>query len=175
MPAILRLPLRSSHLVEREHRVIAGMIGIVAGWPVDDLSTFSQREIVRNRDRLVMGDHPAVLGLRRRRPRPHARPGAGPHEVNRSVTAEVVMMSARRETLFMRTPTQLGGLQAFGDKALDRPGIHELAAWLGKASALGIALRDVDALDAHALPQLPPCFARARLGVRAVEIARRGE
>ena len=38
-------------------------------------------------------------------------------------------------------------------EALDRPGVDELAARLGVAGALGVALGDVDALDADALHQ----------------------
>jgi len=44
------------HLVQRQHGVIAGVIGIVAGRPVDHLAAPPQREIIGDRNRLVVGD-----------------------------------------------------------------------------------------------------------------------
>ena len=71
--------------------------------------------------------------------------------------------AVRRHLLFVRAPAQLRGLQAFGAKALDRPGIDEHAARLRIARALGVALGDVDAFDAGTLHQPRPVLARLRL------------
>ena len=142
---------RAGHLVQRQHRVVAGVVGVVAGRPVDDLAALAQREVVGDRDRLVVGDQEAVLGLRGRGPGAHARAGARALEVDRGVAAEVVPVAAGRHGLLVRAPAELGGLQALGDEALDRPGVDEDAARLGLAGALGVALGDVDALDADAL------------------------
>ena len=56
------------------------------------------------------------------------------------------------------------GLQTFGAEALDRPGVDEHAARLRVARPLGVALGDVDALDADALHQPGPLLAGLRLG-----------
>ena len=156
VPGLLRLPLRARHLVQREHGVVAGVIGVVAGRPVDHLAALAHREVVGDRDRLVVGHQEAVLGLRRGRPRAHPRAGARPLEVDRGVAAEVVAGAARRQRLFMRAPAELGRLHALRDEAFDRPGVDELARRLGVARALGVALGDVDALDAGALHQARP-------------------
>ena len=89
------LPGRAGHLVQRQHGVVARVIGVVAGRPVDDLAALAQREVVGDRDRLVVGDQEAVLGLRRRRPRAHPRAGARARQVDRRVAAEVVAVAVR--------------------------------------------------------------------------------
>ncbi len=150
------LPGRARHLVQRQHRVVARVIGVVAGRPVDRLAALAQREVVGDRDRLVVGDQEAVLGLRGRRPGAHPRAGARPRQVDRGVAAEVVPVAVRRQRLLVRAPAELGGLQALRDEALDRPGVDELAARLGVARALGVALGDVDALDAERAASAAP-------------------
>ena len=72
------LPARAEHFVQRQHRVVARMIGVVAGRAIDRLAlVVAHRQIVGDRDRLVMGDEKAVLRLGGRRPGAHARVGAG--------------------------------------------------------------------------------------------------
>ncbi len=90
-----------------------------------------------------------MLRLRGRRPRAHARAGARLRQVDRGVAAEVVPVAVRRHVLLVRAPAELGRLQAFREEALDRPGVDEHAARLRVAGALGVALGDVDALDAE--------------------------
>src|SRR5215213_6485463 len=74
--------------------------------------------------------------------------------------------------LLVRAPAELGGLQAFRAEALDRPGVDEVTARLGIARALGVALRDMDPLDAELLREPAPVLARLRLGERDAGIAR---
>ncbi len=100
-----------------------------------------------------------MLRLRRRRPGPHARAGARLRQIDGGIAAEVVPAGVRRHQLLMRAPAELRRLQAFGAKPLDRPGVDEHAARLWLARALGIALGDVDALDAGALHQPRPVVA----------------
>ncbi len=119
-----------------------------------------------------MGDQEAVLRLRGRRPRSHPRAGPGPLEVDGGIAAEVVPGRAGRQRLFVRAPAELGRLHAFREEAFHRPGVDELAARLGVARALGVALGDVDALDPDALHQAAPVRARPRLGEVELELAR---
>ena len=52
----------AEQFVQRQHRVVAGVIGVMAGRPVDRLAlAVAQREIVGDRDRLVVGDEEAEL------------------------------------------------------------------------------------------------------------------
>ena len=132
------------------------MIGVVAGRPVHRLAALAHREVVGDRDRLVVGDQKAVLGLRGRRPGAHPGAGAGLRQIDRGAAAEVVAVAVRRQPLLVGAPAELGRLQALRDEALDRPGVDELAARLRRLGALGVALGDVDALDADALHQRAP-------------------
>src|SRR5262249_58197919 len=91
--------------------------------------------------------------------------------VDRGIAAESVSKCACRHCFFVRAPAELGGLEAFGEKALDRPGIHEFSPRLGIARALRVALRDVDALDTGALHQPRPVLARRRLDEVELELA----
>src|SRR5260370_27098908 len=143
--------------------MVTGVMGVVAGGAVDGLVALAEREVVGNRDRLVVGDHKAVLGPRRGCPRAHPRAGTRPREVDRCIAAEAVPCRTRRQRLFVRAPAELRGLQALRKKAFNRPGINELAARLGIAGALGVTLGDVDTLDAGALHQASPILARLRL------------
>jgi hypothetical protein len=70
----------------------------------------------------------------------------------------------------VRAPAELRGLHALGHEALDRPGVDELAAGLGRTGALGVALGDVDALDAKVPREPRPLIARLRLGEVALEV-----
>ncbi len=100
-----------------------------------------------------------MLSLRGRRPRAHARAGARLGQVDRGVAAEIVPAPVGRHVLLVRAPAEFGGLHALRAEALDRPGVDEDAARLRVAGALGVALGDVDALDAEALHQPAPALA----------------
>ena len=158
-----RSPALAEHLVQRQHRVVARVIGVVAGRPIDRLAALAQREVVGDRDRLVVRDQEAVLRLRRRRPRAHARIGAGLQQIDRRTAAGLVLAAVRRHPFFVRAPAELGRLQAFRDEAFDRPGVDEDVHRLWLLGALGVALGDVDALDAGLLGQPRPFLARLRL------------
>ena len=71
----------------------------------------------------------------------------------------------------MRAPAELGRLHAFGEKALDRPGVDEDLDRLRLHGALGVALGDVDAFDADLLGEPAPFLARLRLFELELEIA----
>ena len=113
-----------------------------------------------------------MLGLRRRRPGPHAGASARSGQVDRGIAAEIVAVADRRHPLLVRAPAKLGGLQALGAEALDRPGVDEHAARFRVACALGVAFGDVDALDAHALHQAGPLIAGLRLRCDQANVAR---
>src|SRR5581483_4424208 len=96
--------------------------------------------------RFAMGDTEAVevAGLRR----PGAHPGAGPrlHEIDGREAAEVMALAIAWKIPLVGTPAHLARLRAFADKAVDRPGVDELARLLGHVRDLAIALGDVDDL-----------------------------
>ena len=59
----------AEQFVQAQHRVVARMIGVVAGRPVDRLAlVVAHGVIVGDRDRLVVGDEEAELPSRGRRP-----------------------------------------------------------------------------------------------------------
>src|SRR5208282_6876150 len=121
------------------------------------------RKIVGDRDRLVVRDHEGVLRLGGRRPGTHSGARARLRQIDSGVAAELVPARVRWHALLVRAPTELRRLQAFGAKALDRPGVDEHMARPGVARALGVALGDMDALDAGALHQPRPLVAGLRL------------
>ena len=162
----------AEHLVQRQHRVVAGVIGVVAGRPVDDLAAVAQREVVGDRDRLVVGDQEAVLRARGRRPRAHPRVGARLQQVDRGAAAGLVLAAVRRHPFLVRAPAELGRLHALRQEALDRPGVDEDVHRLRALGALGVALGDVDALDADLLGEPAPVLAGLRLAELELEIAR---
>ena len=62
VPVGLALAGLAEHLVQRQHGVVAGVVGVVAGRPVDGLAGgVAHGEVVGDRDRLVVGDEEAVL------------------------------------------------------------------------------------------------------------------
>ena len=52
----LRSTRATEHLVQGQHRVVAGVIGVVAGRPIDRLAPLAQREVVSDRYRLVVSN-----------------------------------------------------------------------------------------------------------------------
>ena len=103
-----------------------------------------------------MSDEKAVLRPRRRRPASHARIGAGRVEIDRRAAAGLVRSRDIRQRFFMRAPAELSRLHPLGDEALDRPGVDEHAARFGGSGALGVALGDMDSLDAQLSRQRAP-------------------
>ncbi len=84
----LRLAGGAEHLVQRQHGVVAGMIGIVAGRAVVNLALLvAHGEEIGDRDRLVVRDQEAVLRAGRRAPGAHARVGAGLFQIDRGLAS----------------------------------------------------------------------------------------
>ena len=102
-----------------------------------------------------------------RRPGAHARGRAGLHQVDSRAGAEVVALAVAREVLLVRAPAELGGLLAFADEAVHRPGVDEFVDLLRLRGQLRVALGDVDHLDAELARELPPLL--ARLGAAGVD------
>src|SRR5271156_6360070 len=119
--------------------------------PVNSPPPLAQGEEIRNRDRLIMGDEPAVLRLGRRCPGPYPRARAGAQQIDRAIRSEGMPSCFRRHMFFMRSPAEFGGLETLRNKALDRPRIDENAARLRRRRALGIAFGEVDTFDACSL------------------------
>ena len=153
----LRLSAGPEHLVQRQHRIVAGVVGVVAGRAVRHLALLvAHGEEVGDRDRLVVGDEEAVLRARRRAPGADAGVGARLFEIDRGLRALLVLAGVLRGPFLVRAPAEFGRLQAFRDEALDGPGVPEDVHRLRVPGALGIALGDMDALDAGLLHKRRP-------------------
>ena len=104
VPGLLRHPAATRHLMQREDGVVARMIGVVAGRPIDHPAVIVQREVVGDRDRLVVRHQKPVLGLRGRRPGSNPGAGARARQIDRGITAELMMMRPGRHGLFVGPP-----------------------------------------------------------------------
>jgi len=58
--AILQVPVASREFVDRQHRIVAGMVGVVRGGPVDHAGALLDRVVIGQRDGLGMGDEKTV-------------------------------------------------------------------------------------------------------------------
>src|SRR5260370_38176771 len=94
---------------------------------------------------------------------PGATPGAraGTIQVDRAARAGLVPSAVGREMLLVRAPPEFGGLGAFADEAVHRPGIDELVRHLRHIRDLSVAFGDVNDLDAEGLGKLGPSLAAA--------------
>src|SRR5216683_3199675 len=126
----------------------------------------AHRQIVGDRDRFAVGDEEAVKGPFERRPGAHPRRGARTAQPDGAVAAEFVMRAVGGKMPLVAAPAELGRLRALADEAFDRPGIDELARPLGDVGDLGVALGDVDDLDAERLGERAPAGTRSGLGNR---------
>ena len=156
-------------LVQRQDRVVAGVVRVVDGRPVERLAVLLDRQVVGDRDRLVVRDQVALDRAGVRRPRAHARRRAGARQVDRRAAAVLVERRLGRHVPFVGSPAELGGLQPLAEEAFDRPGVDELVGLLRDVGPLRVALGDVDALDAEVAREVRPFRARRRRD-RAAEV-----
>ena len=161
----------AEQLVQRQHRVVSRVIGVMTGRPVGHLVAVTHSVIVGNRDRLVVRHQEAILRAGRRAPRTHARVGARLVEIDRRAAAFLVGAGIGGQPLFMGAPAEFRRLHAFRKEAFDRPGVDEHIARLRVLGDLGVAFGDVHALHAERLGELGPAFARRRRIDRLAEIA----
>ena len=160
--ALLLLQVLTRQFMHRHDRLVARVIGIVYRRAIDGLLAVMHRQVVGDRNRFVVRDDVAVERAFDRRPGAHLGEQAGTVQVDRRVAAERVALAVGRQRLLVRAPAHLGGLAAFGDEAVDRPGVDELAHFLRLGRNLRVALGDVDHLHAQALGELAPALARGR-------------
>src|SRR6201996_5233785 len=147
------------------------MIGVVAGRTIDHLLAVTHGEVIRDRNRLIVGDEKAILRPRSRAPRTYARIGARLQQIDRRAAACLVGATVVRHPGFMGAPAELGRLHALGDEAFHRPGVDEYVDRLWLLRALGVSFGDVDALDAELGGELAPAFPALRLVERRVGVA----
>ncbi len=159
MKLVLYLACCTEKLMQGKNRVVGRVIGIVAGRPVGDLPAVLQRKEICNRNGLVVGHKETELRPGCRAPCAHPRVGPRLLEIDRRIAALLVALGVCRFPLLVRTPAKLGGLEAFGQKAFDGPGVPEHVRRLRLLGPLRIALGNVDALDADLLHQLRPTLA----------------
>ena len=152
------MEIAAGELVYRGDRGITGVIRVVRRGPIDDVAAVAHGQVVGNRDRLRVGDAEAMEMARQRCPGPHARGGAGLGQVDRGPIAKIVAFAVAGKIALMRAPAQLGRLRTLADKAVNRPGVHELAQLLRSRGNLGIALGDMDDADAQQVGQRGPVF-----------------
>src|SRR5690606_29581819 len=102
---LLRASGGAEHLVYREHGVVAGMIGVVAGRAVLHLALpATQGEEIGDRDRLVVSDEEAILRAGCRAPAPHAGVAARLFEPDARAAALLVPARILRHPFLMRAP-----------------------------------------------------------------------
>src|SRR5258708_12658483 len=84
---------------------------------------------------------------------PGANPGAraGTIQVDRAARAGLVPSAVGREMLLVRAPPEFGGLGAFADEAVHRPGIDELVRHLPPIRAFSVAFVHFHNLYSNAL------------------------
>src|SRR6202021_4284475 len=75
-----------------------------------------------------------------------------------------------RRPFFMRAPAEFGAVHALRQEAFDRPGVDEHVARLRAFGALGVALRNMHALDAEALSETRPLVLALRFGAFVAKI-----
>ena len=117
----------------------------------------AQREVVGDRDRFVVRDQEAVERPLDRRPGAHARDQARAGSGRSPRRSRTRGARRRGGSAFSCVPQpSSAGWQPSRDEAVDRPGVDELADLLGLLGDLGVALGDVDHLDAEVARQLAP-------------------
>ena len=156
------MPVAAREFVHRQHRVVARVIGVVAGRPVHRPLAVHDGVVVRQRNRFGMRDQKSVEMAGLRRPGAHPRARARAIQIDRAARAPGVAAAIRGKMLLVRTPAEFRGLRAFADETVHRPGIDELVQPLGHVADLGVALGDVDDLDAERLRELRPLLAARR-------------
>ena len=160
---VLHDEIAASEFVHRQHRVIAGVIGVMHGRAVDHTVAITDGEVVGDRDRLTVRDEEAVEMPGARRPGTHPRRSARLRQEDGGSATEVVAVAISREMPLVGAPTEFGGLAALAHEAVHRPGVDELARTLAHRRDLRIALGDVDDLDAEGVREPCPILARVRV------------
>src|SRR5215469_3195282 len=79
--------------------------------------------------------------------------------------------SVRGEVSLMRAPPEFCRLRTFADKAVDRPGIDELARVFRDVRDLGVAFGDMNGFDAQPLCETRPSHSIRRSGRSDARVA----
>src|SRR5271169_1571606 len=103
------------------------MVSVVNRRPVLHATAVAHGEIVRNRDRLAMGDQKPMVWPFEWCPTAHPDGRTRPTEIDRGVATELMACAVRWESTLVCSPAELGRLPAFAAKPVDRPGIDEFA------------------------------------------------
>ena len=144
-------------LERRNDCILAGVIGVVAGRPVDHLVSLSNSEKVANGDGLIVGDEEAILRAKGGAPGFDLNIHAWLGHVDGALAAFPVTMGVGGFPFLVGPPAQLGGLVvALGNEAVNGPGVPELPLGPPGRSGLGISLCDVNALDSEVHHQESP-------------------
>src|SRR5229473_150437 len=99
--AILQLVIFSGEFVQAQHRGVAWVIGVVAGRTAADMIAVLDGQIIRDRDRLVMGDQKPVIRTLERRPASDAGRRSPPQQIDCGAGSEIVAASIRGEKPFI--------------------------------------------------------------------------
>ena len=160
---LLQPPALARQLVDRQHGVVARVVGVVHGGAVGDALALAHGEVVGDGDRLAVRDEEAVVRALERRPAAHAGAGPRPVEVDRGIAAVAVVVAVGGEVALVGAPAQLRRLAALAREPLHGPRVDELAGALRRGGDLRVALGDVDHLDAQAMGEPGPAGAVVRL------------
>src|ERR1700728_2443253 len=147
------------------------MIGVVTSRPVNRLAlVVAHRVVIGDRDGLVVRDEKAELPTGGRRQWAPARIGAGLVNVDRRAAAALVSAGVVGRPFLVGAPAEFGGLHAFRQEAVDRPGVDEHVARLRALGALRVALSDMHALDPESLRETRPLLLARRLALFVAKI-----
>src|SRR5215469_8777463 len=150
------MPLLPRELVDAEHCVVTGVVGIVDRWSVEHAAGLAVGEIVGDRDRLAMRDQKSMERALQRRPGADPDGGTRSIEKDGAISPKRVAGAVRGKMSFMGAPPQFGRLPALAAEPFNRPGVDEFADALGHTCDLGVSLCDMNNLDAHAVRELGP-------------------
>src|SRR5450755_1772081 len=104
------------------------------------------------------------------RPGTNPRAGARTIQVDGTTGSDFVAPAVNGKMFFVSAPTEFGRLCSFADEPVHRPGVDELVRLLGHVGYLGVALGDVDHLDAERLRELRPILASGGLAGSHVRV-----
>src|SRR5689334_14690922 len=120
-----------------------------------------------------MGDEKSVVGALQRSPAADTRCRSRPQQVDRRTRAKIVTACVRGEMPFVRPPPEFGGLRAFADKSVDRPGVDEFARLLGNWRDLRVSFSDVNNFDTEPLGEARPVAATGWRPAADIRVSRK--
>ena len=102
----------TKHFLQRQHRIIGRMIGVMAGGAVSHLFATLHRVIIGNRYCFIMCDQITILRANARHPAAHACVSTRAFQKDCSLATPSMFARIGRKFLFVRAPAQFSWLFA---------------------------------------------------------------